>query len=131
MRAVIAFGSRVIFRLHKNRIVWTGLRAGFAADTPLIIKINDAIRAGVKCRRRTNFDTRRISAMIATHYAKKPSGIGKFALFDIFDPRPIYADGDLVLRFTRHRASVATDTFAVVYDETKIHCFFERLTVEI
>lgn len=68
--------------------------------------------------------------MIATHYRKQSPRVGKFAFFDVFNPRPIYSDGNLMLRFTRYRAGVATDTFAVVYDETKIHCF-ERFAVEI
>lgn len=61
--------------------------------------------------------------MITAHHAKQSPRIGKFALFDVFNPRPIYSDGDLMLRFTRYRASVTADTFAVVYDETKIHNF--------
>lgn len=67
--------------------------------------------------------------MIATHYAKQSPRIRKLAFFDVFNPRPINPDGNLMLRFASHRASVAADTFAVVYDETKIHCF-ERFAVE-
>jgi hypothetical protein len=66
--------------------------------------------------------------MIATHYRKQSPRIRKFAFFDVFNPRPINSDGNLMLRFASHRASVAADTFAVVYDETKIHCF-ERFAV--
>jgi hypothetical protein len=59
--------------------------------------------------------------VITTHHAKQPPRIGKLAFLDVFDPRPIYADGHLMLRFAGDRASVAADTFAVVDDEAKIH----------
>jgi hypothetical protein len=59
--------------------------------------------------------------MITAHHRKKSSRIGKLAFFDIFNPRPIDSDGNLMLGFASNGASVATDTLAVVYDETKIH----------
>ena len=130
MRAVVAFCSRVIFRLHKDRVIRTRLRAGFAADTTPVVEINDAVRACIKRGHGTNLDTRRVGAMIATHHAKKPARIGKFSFFDIFDPSPIDTDRNLVFRFTRHRASVAANTFAIIYDKSKVH-FFERLADEI
>jgi hypothetical protein len=61
--------------------------------------------------------------MVTTHHVKKPTRIGKFALFDVFYPRPIYADGNIVFRFTSHRAGVAADTFAVIYDKAVVHIF--------
>ena len=61
--------------------------------------------------------------MIATHHAKQSPRIGKLTFFDVFNPRPVNSDGNLMLGFARYSAGVATDTFAVVYDETKIHNF--------
>jgi hypothetical protein len=59
--------------------------------------------------------------MIATHNRKQSPCVRKLAFFDVFNPRPIDSDGNLMLRFASHRASMAADTFAVVYDESKIH----------
>jgi hypothetical protein len=111
--------------IHKNRVIRTGLRAGFAPDTASAIKIYDAVISFIQRSYRTDFDTRSISTMIATHHAKQSPRIGKLAFFDVFYPRPIYSDGNLMLRFARNCASVATDTFSIIYDETKIHLFLK------
>lgn len=45
MRAVVALRRRVIVRVHVDRIVRASLRTRFAADTPAIIEIDDAVGA--------------------------------------------------------------------------------------
>ena len=82
VRAVIAFRRRVVVRFHKNRVIRAGLRAGFAADTASGIEIDDAV---VACKKRgdgTNFDARRVGAVVAAHHRKKPSRVGKSSLLD-------------------------------------------------
>jgi hypothetical protein len=59
--------------------------------------------------------------MITTHYTEKPSRIRKFAFFDIFYPSAINTNRNLMLRFTGDSAGVTANTFAVVYDESKVH----------
>ena len=115
--------------MNIDRIVWTGLRAGFATYTAAVVKINDPVLARIERLGRTDLDTRRVGAMIAAHHAKKPSRVGKIALFDIFYPGPINADRHIVFRFTGDRASVAADTFAVINYETKIHLFYRFLKI--
>jgi len=111
-------------RVHIKRVVWTSLRASLTADTAAVVEINDAVGARVKRGHGTNLDTRRVGAVITAHHRKKPSRIGKFAFFDIFDPRSIDADRNLMLGFTRHRAGVTADTLAVINDKTKVHINF-------
>jgi hypothetical protein len=45
----------------------------------------------------------------------------KLALFDVLDPRPKNANGDLVFFFARNRAGVAPDTTVLIYDKTVAH----------
>jgi len=121
MRAVVTFCGGFGFGMNVKCIVWTGLSAGFAGNTASVVKIYDAVFACVKCRYGANFDARSISTMITAHYRKQSSRIGKFAFFDVFNPRPINSDGNLMLRFACHRASVATDALAVINDESEVH----------
>ena len=121
MSAIVTLLSNHRVRVNKDRIIRTGLRAGFAGNTTAIIKIHDTVFACVQGFRRTNLNARSIFAMITTHHVKKPTCIGEFAFFDVFYPSAIHADRDIVFRFTSHCASVATDTFAVIYDKAKVH----------
>jgi hypothetical protein len=59
--------------------------------------------------------------VVAAHHRKKTARVGKSSLFDILDPGSIDADRNFVFRFTRHRAGMTTDTFAVIDDKTVIH----------
>ncbi len=52
---------------------------------------------------------------------KMAASVGKYAIFGIFDPGPKHPERDLVLRFTRGRTGMTTDTLPVVYDETVPH----------
>jgi len=111
----------MIVRFHKKCVIRTGLRAGFATDATPIVEIYDAVRARVKRGYGANFNTRRIGAMITAHHTEKSARVGKFAFFDVFYPRSINPDGNLMFRFTRDRAGVASDTLAVINDKTKVH----------
>ena len=121
MRAVIAFRSSVLVRVHIKRVVRAGLRAGFAADAAACVEINDSVFAGKKRRHRTNLDARRVGAMIAAHHRKQSSRVGESSFFDVFNPRSINAERNVVFRFAGDGAGVATNAFAVINYKTKIH----------
>ena len=55
--------------------------------------------------------------MIAAIDKKIAAGVGKLAFFDVLDPGSINPNGDIVLCLAGDRASVAPDTFALVYHE--------------
>jgi hypothetical protein len=57
--------------------------------------------------------------MIASHHGKIAPAVWKCALFDVLDPCAINADRDLMFAFAGDRASMATDTFAVINYESK------------
>jgi len=70
VRAVIAFGRRVIVGVHIDGVIWAGLRASFAADAAAVVEIDDAVLASEQRRNRTDLDARRVCAVIATHHAE-------------------------------------------------------------
>jgi len=129
MRAVITFLSNECIRIYVYRVIRTGLCTCFARNTSAVIKIHDAVIACVECFGRTNFYAWSISAVVTAHYIKEPACVGKLAFFDVFYPCPIYADWNIVFRFTSHRASMATNTFAVINDKAVVHIVFRTLRV--
>ena len=115
------FRGGVIVRLHVKRVVGTGLHARFAADAALAVEVDDAVGAAKQRDRRTNFDTRRIVAMIAAQHREMTPGVGIATLFNIFDPGAIHAERDVVFFLAGHRARMTADATVVVDDETVAH----------
>jgi hypothetical protein len=111
----------VLVRVHIKRVVRAGLRAGFAADAAARVEINDSVFAGKKRRHRADFHARRVSAMIAAHHRKQTPRVRESAFFDIFNPRPINAERNVVFRFAGNGAGVAADTFAIINNKAEIH----------
>ena len=56
--------------------------------------------------------------MIATVDKKIAARVGKFAFFDVLDPRSVNADRDVVFGFTRYGAGMTADALALVDDKS-------------
>jgi hypothetical protein len=108
-------------RMHVDRIIRAGLRAGLAPDTAAVVEIDDAVCTCKERFDRTDLNARSIRAMITPHHREQSSRIGKRALLDIFDPGAIHADRDLVLGLACDGARVASDTLSVVDDKAEVH----------
>lgn len=121
MRAEMAFGRGAVVRIHVNRIVWTGLHAGFAANAAVGIEIHDAIFALVHRGHGTDGDARWLLAVVAARDLKYAACVGENAFFDVLHPGPIYAQRHLVLGFARHCTGMASDAFAVIDYEAVFH----------
>ena len=121
MRAEMALGGCTIVRVHINRIVRTGLHAGFAANAALGIEIDNPILALVHRRHRTDGDARRLLAMVAARDLKYAARVGVDAFLDILHPGTVHAHRHLVLGFARHRAGVTPDALAVIDYEAVFH----------
>ena len=120
MSAIVAFRSCTCLRIDVQRIIWTSLHARFASDTTAIIKIDNPIVAVKQCRNRADFNTRRGIAVVAPHHRKQAPRMRELALFNVFDPRAVYANGHIVFRFARNRTRVASNAATVVNDKSKI-----------
>ncbi|CUV09209.1 hypothetical protein MGWOODY_Mmi705 [hydrothermal vent metagenome] len=115
-------------RINIKGIIGTSLHTGFTPNATVIIKIHDAICAGVKSSGGANFHTGRIGTMIATMNRKFPSVIGKFTFFNVFHMGTIHTDWDIVFAFTGHSTSMAADAQSIIYNKAVIHVIlFEGL----
>jgi len=119
--AVVALRSGVIGGFHVESVVRAGLCTRFAADTPAIIEIDNAVLACEEGRYRTDLDARSIGAVVAPHHREQSPCVGKGSLFDVFDPSAVYANWNLMLGLARHGARMAADTLPVIDYEAKIH----------
>jgi hypothetical protein len=119
--AVMTFSRRLQIGINVNRIIWTGLHTGFAADADLWIKINNSIMPLVHGCNRTNADTGWIRTMIAARDLKMAPCIWVATCFHIFHPGPVNAQRNPVLTLAGSGTGMATDTLAIVNDETVIH----------
>jgi hypothetical protein len=117
----MALGRTVSFRIDVDGIVGAGLQAGFAANAYSGVKLYYTIITLVHRRDRTNTHTGRIGTVIAASHLKETAGIGKFALFNIFNPGSADPQRYLIFRLTGHTASMAADTGFIIDDKTVIH----------
>ena len=58
--------------------------------------------------------------MVATHNGKQPGRFRELPLLNVFDPRPINTNGNIVLGLTSNGTSMAPNAFAVINDKAKI-----------
>jgi hypothetical protein len=121
VRAKMTFGSRAFIGIDVNRIVGTGLHAGFATDAPLGTEIHNAILALVHRGHRADGYARRILAVIAACDLKNPPRVGIFTFFHVFHPGAVYAQGNVIFGFAGNGAGMAADALAVVDNEAVSH----------
>ncbi len=117
----ITFGGGVTIGIDVKRIIGTSLHAGFTTDAPFVVEIDDAIGTTEKCHRGTNFDTRRVVAMVAAQHCEVSPRVGIESFFDVLDPGSIHADGDVVLFLAGHRAGMTADATVLIDDESVAH----------
>src|SRR5581483_5709956 len=117
----VALGGGVALRIDVERIVRAGLHARLAADAALVVEIDDAVGAAKERHRRADFDARRVVAVIAAQHREVPPRVRVAALLDVFDPRAIHADGDVVLLLAGQRAGMTADAAVLVDDKPVAH----------
>jgi hypothetical protein len=59
--------------------------------------------------------------MIAAQNSEMATRIGIAPLFDVFDPRAVHANGDVVLFFAGDSAGMAADAAVLIDDESVAH----------
>lgn len=118
---VITLGRRAGVRVNVERIVRTGLHAGFTADAPVFVEVHNAIGPDVKRFNGADFHAWRIGAVVAAQDGKKPSGMREVALFNLLDVGAEHAHGYIVFRFAGGGAGMAANALSVINDETVFH----------
>ena len=104
--------------MNVDGIVGAGLHAGLAADAAAGVKVDDGILAHGQTGRWANLYARCIRTVIASQDMESPLGPGVNPFFEVLDPGLVDADGIGMLRLACNGAGVATDTAAVVDDES-------------
>lgn len=121
MRAEIALGSRVFFRVDVECVVRARLHARFAAYTESVVEVDDAVGPLEKCNSRTDFDAGSIVAVIASENTEVKAGVRERPLFDVLYPRTIHTDGNIVLFLAGHGAGMTADTARLIDEESVTH----------
>jgi hypothetical protein len=116
-----AFRRGVRFGVKIDRVVRTGLHAGFTSNANGRIELNDAIITLIHCCDGTDAHAGWIRAMIAARHLKATTHIRVGTRFDIFDPGAIHAYWHLILRLARGGTGVTSDALALV-DQKSIIC---------
>src|SRR6185437_3372341 len=116
VRAEVALRRRIAVRIHVDGIVRTGLHARLAADTRVVIEIDQAIGPLVHRGDRTDLDTGRFGAVITSKDGEVAFDFWKGADFDVLDPSAEGADGDVVLGFARGGTGMTAYTSGLVDD---------------
>src|SRR5262245_5640124 len=91
MRAIIAIGSRMRVRINIERVVRAGLSASLAANTPVIVEIDNSIRSGIKRCDWTDFDTGSISAVVAAMHGEQATSMRINPFLDVLHPGTVHA----------------------------------------
>ena len=120
VRAEIAFLGRVGVGIDEQLIVRAGFHAGAAADTRLLVEIDNAVAAAVERVGRADANAGSVFALVAQHGEEKAARIRKQSLLDRLHPAAIHADGNLVLDLAGDRACVASDALPQVYGESVV-----------
>jgi hypothetical protein len=121
MRAEVALGRCVVIGIDVESVVRTRLHASLATDAAPVVKIDDAIRPGIKGASGTDFRTRRVIAVVAPHHSEVARRVRELALFDMLHPSAKDANWHLVLLFARDRAGVTPDTSVLVDNKSVSH----------
>ena len=114
MGAEVAFLSRVIFGIDKDRVVRTGGHAGFTADADRFIKVDYPVGPLEHRRRRACRHARRVRALIAPRHLMRAAHLRKHADIDMLDVSTRHAYGNDIFRFAGCRAGMTTDTTGVI-----------------
>ena len=87
----------------------------FTADAPIGVKIDNP---AIKIMQRVcgaNIYTGSGFTVIAAKYRKHSFVVRELTALDVFHPRTIYTDRNIVFRFTRDRACMASDTLPAIH----------------
>ena len=122
MSAESTLGGSIRFGIEIDRVVGTGLHAGFAADTNGRIELDDAVITLIHRSDGADAHARRVDAVIAARNLKAAAHIRVRTRLNIFDPSAVHAKRYLVLRLARSRTGMTSDALALVNEKAVILC---------
>lgn len=120
MGTEVTFRRCVRFGIEIDRVIRTGLHAGFAPNANGWVKLDNTIVALVHRADGTDTHTGRVGAMITARHLEASAHVGIRASLGVFDPRAVHTKRHLVLRLARGRTSVTANALALVNEETVV-----------
>jgi hypothetical protein len=121
MGAEIALGRGIVVGIDVKSIVRTGLHASLATDAAPVVEIDDTVCPSIKRAGGTDFRTRRVIAVVASHHPEVARSVGELALFNMLYPGPKHANRHLVFLFARDGAGVTANTSVLIDHKSVSH----------
>ena len=115
-----AFSGGVGFGVEIDRVIRTGLHAGFTSNANGRVKLNDAIVALIHRSDGTDAHTGRVGAMIAACHLKTAAHIGIRTRLNILDPCAIHTKRHLIFGLARSGTRMTANTLALVNQKSII-----------
>src|SRR5262249_13316993 len=117
----IAFCRGVAVGINIERVVGTGLHAALTADTPLIVEVDDSVRASVEGVGGADRGARRIVTVVTSHHPEMAANVGELAFLDVLDPGAKPPHRNLMFLLARHRAGVTANTSVLIDNKPVAH----------
>lgn len=121
MRAEITFCCCVVIGIDIEGVIRAGLHAALAANTSLIVEVDDSVRTPVESFGGADGDAGGRIAVVTSHHPEVPAGVRVLALLHILDPGTKYAQGHLVLFLAGDGAGMAANAPVLINDEAVAH----------
>jgi len=107
--AEVALIRDVCFWVDIDRVIRACVHARLAADTDVVIEVNDAIARAVKSTCGANFHARGVITMVAPHDRERSARIRERTGLDVLQPSAVHPDRDIVFALASNGACMATD----------------------
>src|SRR6185437_14790781 len=121
VRAEVALGCCVVVGIDIEGVIRAGLHAALAANTSLVVKVDDSVRTPVESFGGTNGDARGRIAVVTSHHSEMTAGVRVLALLHVLDPGAKDAHRHLVLFFAGDGAGMAANAPVLINDEAVAH----------
>ena len=92
-----------------------------ASDAATVVKIDNAILTHEQGLSRANGGAGGIGTVIAPGDGKHAFCVRERSFLDLFNPCPVYANGNFMLRFTGHGTGMAANAFPVIDYKAVLH----------
>ncbi len=114
MSTEIALLRRMILRVDENGVIRTSRHARLAPDADPLVEIHDPVRTSEHRPGRTRRHTRSVLTLITAGHLKRPPRLRKHPHIHRLHISPGHPQRHLVLRLTRRRARMTTNTHRLV-----------------
>jgi hypothetical protein len=121
VRTEITLGCCVVVGINIEGVIGAGLHAALAANTSLIVKVDDSVRTPVESFGGANGNAGGRIAVVTSHHSEVAAGVRVLALLHVLDPGAKDAHRHLVLFLARDGAGMTANAPVLINDEAVAH----------